>query len=282
MNIRTNLRRLTVAAVATSCLLLSACLFTPGKFTSELLLRKGGSFSYSYDGEISMMGLSQLSKMGGDNEFEPECVDEGTLDERACSQPEMDEQRAQWERKQANDEQEQQQFSKMFGGLDPSDPESAEQLAELLRKQKGWKQVDYRGDGLFVVNFAVSGNLSHGFQFPTVERMPAVTYFIAALPRNDGSVRIDAPGFGGQATSGMGSAGAGMLAAMGASNMSNGANSTPDMVLPDGIFTIVTDGDIRANNTDEGPEELANGFQRLEWKVDSSSQAAPMALINLN
>ena len=42
--------KMLVAAVAP--LLLSGCLWSPGKFTSELTLRKGGAFVLDYRGEI--------------------------------------------------------------------------------------------------------------------------------------------------------------------------------------------------------------------------------------
>ena len=48
----------------------------------------------------------------------------------------------------------------------------------------------------------------------------------------------------------------------------------------DGTFTIVTDGQILANNTDEGPRSTAEG-QMLEWKVTRRTEAAPTALIQL-
>jgi len=45
-------------------------------------------------------------------------------------------------------------------------------------------------------------------------------------------------------------------------------------------FTIVTDGRVLANNTDEGPSPGARG-QVLEWKVNRRTPSAPMALIQL-
>ena len=60
----------------------------------------------------------------------------------------------------------------MFGGLDPADPKAAEELAARLRRQAGWRKVTYRGDGLYEVEFAITGQLSHDFIFPVVERFP--------------------------------------------------------------------------------------------------------------
>jgi hypothetical protein len=65
----------------------------------------------------------------------------------------------------------------MLGGLDPSDPKAAEELAARLRRQAGFKSVVYKGNGLYEVDFAVSGQLSHDFAFPTIEKMPQITPF---------------------------------------------------------------------------------------------------------
>lgn len=271
-------RRIGIALIAACPLILSACLLTPGKFTSELVLKRGGAFAYRYDGEVSMMGLSQLAKMGGEKTFNPQCYDDD-YEEAPCSEAEEAEQRAEWEAEQAKEAREKEQFVRMMGNIDPADPESADKLAEVLRRQRGWTSVEHKGDGLFEVSFAVEGSLTHGFVFPTVEKMPALSPFLTALPRADGSVRVEAMGFGGEAMAGM-APGLGMMAAMGA--MKSGDGDAPAPVLPEGTFTIVTDGRILANNTDEGPQALEGGVQQLEWTVDASRKTAPMALIALD
>ena len=52
-------RSLAVALVAAASLLLSGCFVSPGSFTSAIDLRKDGRFSYSYSGEIYLIGLSK-------------------------------------------------------------------------------------------------------------------------------------------------------------------------------------------------------------------------------
>lgn len=42
----------------------------------------------------------------------------------------------------------------------------------------------------------------------------------------------------------------------------------------------MTDGEILANNTDEGPAAVAGG-RALEWDVTRRTQSPPMALIKL-
>lgn len=49
----------------------------------------------------------------------------------------------------------------------------------------------------------------------------------------------------------------------------------------DGVFTLTTDGEILANNTDEGPAATASG-KVLQWKVNERSKEAPTALVRIN
>jgi hypothetical protein len=69
--------------------------------------------------------------------------------------------------------------------------------------------------------------------------------------------------------------------AMGAAaGAKDGKNAPPPMPSPDGTFTLVTDGTILANNTDEGPQGDPSG-QRLSWAVNLRAPAAPTALIKI-
>jgi predicted nucleic acid-binding Zn ribbon protein len=269
------------AIVTLLALALSACLLTPGKFTSALDLRKDGRFSFAYSGEIHMLALSKLADMSRDKPFKPDCMDD-KLDPRPCSAAETAEQKKTWADDQAASadkrKRESDQMKAMLGGIDPASPEAAEEFAARLRRQAGWKSVVYKGDGLFLVDFALSGRLDHDFAFPTVERFPLANAFIQLTRHADGTVRIEAPGF--SASSGGGGSLAMMsgLAAMGGA--SDGAKEPPALSLPDGTFTLTTDGQILANNTDEGPQSDPAG-QRLAWPVNVRSTAAPTALVRL-
>ena len=61
-----------------------------------------------------------------------------------------------------------------------------------------------------------------------------------------------------------------------------GADKATPLGMPelDGSFAIVTDGEILANNTDEGPAPFTTG-QMLEWKISPRTAAAPTALVRL-
>jgi hypothetical protein len=263
---------------------LTACFVLPGKFASTLDLRKDGRFSYSYKGEVWVMGLSKLSEMGNTPaKFEPStCYDDNdNMSERECTKEEIEAQKASWEiEQQAGAEKrkkETEEMKALLGGIDPSDPKAGEELAARLRRQAGWKTVTYKGDGLYDVDFAIAGRIDHDFNFPTIERMAMVTPFVAVNRRADNSVRIDTPGF----AAGGGSnpmAAMGGLAAMGAAG--EDGDKGPKFPKVEGTFTITTDGKVLANNTDEGPQADTTG-QRLIWTIDARNPAGPTALIKL-
>src|SRR5215210_6928435 len=275
-------KRAGMICAALLCLLAAGCFLLPGKFASELTVRRDGTFAFSYQGDIHVLALSKMAQdeMGGDAKFEPQtCYDDQSGEERECSADELSVQRSDWESAQeaskAKKKQDAEMARQMLGGIDPSDPRAAEELAERMRKQAGWRSVQYAGDGKYVVDFAIAGRLDHDFSFPSLERIPAVTPFVAIYRRADGSVRIDAPAFSLAANGGpMGT----MLKGMGADNAA--PKGTPQL---DGTFAIVTDGEILANNTEDGPQPGpgAAGSRRLVWKVNPRTAAAPTALIKL-
>lgn len=269
-------------ALALLSLLLSACLLAPGRFTSTLDLRRDGTFAFSYRGEIHMLALSKLAgELGADEgKFTPDkCFKPGSTDERPCTAKEIAAQKQSWDADRARSadkrRQDAQAMKAMLGGIDPSSPRAAEELAQRLRRQIGWKRVDYKGDGLFDVDFALSGRLDHDFVFPTIERFPTATAFVQLARRADGTVRIDAPGFT-PATSG--DPFRGFMQGMG--GLTPGAENRLPLPVLDGRFTLRTDGTILANNTDEGTQADALG-QRLEWAVNPRTVSAPTALVRL-
>jgi hypothetical protein len=282
------------AMPALACLALSGCFLQPGKFDSTLDLRKDGSFTFAYKGQIYLLALSKIadlaSKAEAESEFVAETCYDDNLDERKCTADELAEQKRTWEsEKQSKKAQEQKNaetMRTMLGGIDPADPEAAKELAERLRHQAGWRAVTYVGDGLFEVDFAVSSKLAHDFVFPTIERFPMANAFVMANRRADGTVRIDAPGFTAQSASNpMQAIMSGALGAATSNNPTDAAQATEATPVPampeiDGTFRIVTDGEILANNTDEGAQVGAGG-KFLQWRVTKRTQVAPLALVRL-
>lgn len=132
--------------------------------------------------------------------------------------------------------------------------------------------------------FTTHGQLDHDFIFPVMEGMPMGNTFVQAILRKEGVIRIEAPGFAAQDPDNANSAGmGGLFAAMAMSGSPPGPGGSEDsqppaLPVPDGTFRIVTDGEILANNTDEGP--MASGNRKvLEWVVNPRTRQAPSALI---
>ena len=281
-------RKGAIVGVLAVVLLLAGCMLLPGRFASDVSLRKDGSFSFAYKGEIYLLALSKLAaqernKSQGDSAFTPSsCYGEQSGEEHECSAQEIATQKQDWEESRAatkasaveQKKSEEAMMKSMLGGIDPSDPRAAQEFAERLHRQRGWKSVIDKGDGRFEVAYAIAGRLDHDFTFPTIEKFPMVTPFVTLIRRADGTVRIEAPAFSSGAASSP-------LMGMAAASMNKGdASGGNDMPTLDGVLTLVTDGEILANNTDEGPASAPDG-RRLAWKVDARTIAAPMALVRI-
>lgn len=287
MNASSNLRRMAATGLAAALsLLLAACLVSPGKFDASLDVRKDGRFTYAYKGEIFVLGLSELMKMGNKAEQEPFkaicSVANDPEKGRPCTKEEIAEQKANWDDEQksraARDKKDQDMAKAMLGGLDPTDPKAAEELATRLRRQYGWHSVVYKGSGVYDVDFRITGTLTHDFTFPTIEKMPSVIPFFVINRRADGTVRLDSPALANDANGGQ-FGGLAQMAAAEAGAKADGGN-IPELPQVDGRFTLTTDAEILANNTDEGPKADPLG-KRLVWTITVREKAGPMALLQL-
>ncbi len=293
---RLPIRAKAAAMLAGLSLLLSACFITPGKFSSELELTGEDSFTFTYEGEIFFLGLSDLAQMGAaGGEFEPtECYDEEDYSDRECTEAELAQQREDWEAgaeaRAAKAKKDAEAMAVFMGGIDVTDPEASEELRQLLLRQKGWNRVEDKGDGVYDVSYTVSGKLSHDFLFPTIEEVPTTNPFVQIVLRDDNVVRVNAPGFSAQSDTNPMAAmfgGMGSLAGLAALGDEGAAPSgeMPNIPAVEGTFSIVTDGRILANNTDTGPVAEASdtsGIQTLEWEITPRTKAAPTALVDLS
>ena len=161
------------------------------------------------------------------------------------------------------------QMAKMFG-LPGADDESNRRFAASLMKYKGWRSVVYRGKGVFDVDYHFEGRADQDFAFPLMPDSNLVVPFVALRRRSDGSVVVTAPGL----TGGSGPFGARALA-MGLPDADKGPKSRAE-----GRFTIVTDGEILTNNSEDGPVAAPAG-KRVHWDVGPGSQRVPEMLVRL-
>ena len=276
-------RKIAAGMLAVLAVLLAGCLLLPGKFGSDLSLRRDGSFSFGYKGEIILMALADPKDMAGPDAsatFTPEpCFDDETIEKRPCTKDEVDKQKAAFDETQkgAADKKKQDadMMKAMLGGIDPSDPKAGDEFAARLMRQQGWKSVIHRGNGRFDVEYNIAGRLDHDFVFPVIEKMSGVAPFLTVVRRTDGTVRVEAPAF---STGGAASPMMAMMQSMG--GLKPDSKDSDKLPKAEGTFAVVTDGEILANNTDEGPRPDAGG-KRLSWVVNSQTAAAPTALVRL-
>jgi hypothetical protein len=270
-------------------LLLGGCLWGPGKFTSDLALRKDGRFILDYRGEIVL----QLPE---DKPTPPEpwsdkmvrCYDDGRVETvrpnvsaddetdpqaRACTKAELAKHKSEHEKAEADrvaqKSKESAEMAKMFG-LPGADDESNRRYAANMMKYEGWKSVRYAGKGVFDVDYHFEGRVGQDFAFPIMPDSDYIIPFITIRRRNDGSVMVTAPSFTG--ASGPFGARAKM---MGLPDKSDGPRSRAE-----GRFTIVTDGEILTNNSEDGPSAHPAGRQ-IHWDVGAGSTKIPEMLVRL-
>ena len=285
-----NPKRLAAAlAVVAGALLLSACLILPGKFAATLDLRKDGHFTYTYKGDIVVMGLTRLAEMAMAQKakatFTPSpCYKDDGETERPCTAAETAAQKKDWEAEQvakaAKDARDHEMIVKVLGGVDPNDPKSAAEIAARLSGQAGFKRVTYLGNGRYDVDYAISGILTYDYAFPTIERMPQVIPFIVLNKRGNGEVRIDSPLMQQAAMAMPGGNAAQVFAQMYGGKDGKPAGAMKDFPVVDGHFTLITDGVVLSNNTEHGAKPVPGGKQ-LDWDINFFTAISPMALIGL-
>lgn len=232
-----------LAAAVMIPLVLAACLFVPGKFTSVMTIHADRSFTYSYKGEVLAVDVAGLmgKAMGG---FAAAFAN---TSESADGAP-------------GND---------AMPSLEDTPEEKAEKdkkyrdVAAKLVKEAGYSVVEYRGEGKFYVEYAISGVLTHNFVFPYNQDTGLVFPFVAVELRGKDQVRVKAPGFAKQQDEAGG---------MGASE-----EATAHL---DGTFTLITDAEIVSQNQEEGAK--ADGASKtVTWKVTPTSEDAPMAVLRV-
>jgi hypothetical protein len=277
-------------AAAVAPLLLTGCLWGPGKFTSDLALRTNGTFTLDYRGEILLKMPPDMdrgaSAFDADNavchrDGEPQLLEPGERDGvnpdednvRPCTPAEIAKLKTQYEReaaeKAAKKRKENEDMAKVFG-LPGSDDESNRRFAANLMKYQGWRSVRYAGKGVFDVDYHFEGRVGQDYAFPMMPESDFIVPFIMIRRRNDGSVMITAPALTG---------GAGPLSAR-ASAMGIPEGKDGPQSRAEGRFTITTDGEILTNNSEDGPVVSPSG-KSVRWDVGPASKKVPEMLVRL-
>lgn len=254
-------------------LLLTGCLWGPGKFASDLTLRKNGSFTLDYRGEMVLQLPSDAEKAKPWSDDMAACSgsDGKDMQKRACTKAEIASQKSDYEARAASKRKESEQMAKMFG-LPGLDDESNRAFAAKLMKYEGWRSVRYRGNGVFDIDYHAEGRATQDFLFPALPDNDLIIPFVAIRRRADGAVLVTAPAF----TGGAGPFGARALAAgVHDSDMENGPRSRAQ-----GRFTVITDGEVLTNNSEDGAAPHPIGRQ-VHWDVGAGSTKIPETLVRL-
>jgi len=279
-----------MVAVAMAPLMLSGCLWAPGKFTSNLALNRAGTFVLDYRGEIVLQmpdekgapaepWSDKMLRCFKDGRVETSSIVEDSdndLDEdrRPCTAAELSKAKTEHAKEAVAraevKRQENEQMTKLFG-LPGSDDASNRRFAANLMKYQGWRSVAYKGKGMFDVDYHLEGRLTQDYAFPMMPDSDMFIPFIMLKRRTDGSVMVTAPALTGG--SGPFSARAKMM------GLPDKGGDGP-VSRAEGRFTIVTDGEILTNNSEDGPS-AAPGGRQVHWDVGAGSAKIPEMLVKL-
>jgi len=255
-------------------LLLGGCLWGPGKFTSDLALRKNGTFTLDYRGEIMpQIPEDKIEAQEAWDDSKVACTDEGQPEKpHPCTRKELDEARAAYERDQAaaaSKRDENEKMAKLFG-LPGTDDESNRRFAANLTKYQGWRSARYVGKGVFEVDYHFEGRVGQDYVFPMMPDADFIIPFVTIRRRTDGSVMVTAPAL----TGGSGPFGARAKTL----NLPDKGDGPPSRA--EGRFTITTDGEILTNNSEDGPVAGPSG-KSVRWDVSPGTNKIPEMLVRL-
>lgn len=175
------------------CALLAGCVFLPGKFSSELDIRRDGSFTFRYAGEL-LFAMPEEQPAEQWTPSQARCFDDGTGDERPCNPSETEAQRqlALSIEKARNS---QAKEIETLVGFNPYDRAANIELAKRVSGVSGWQKVEYKGAGVFDVVYEVSGMLDRDFVFPLMPETKMFMPIVIVRRVSDDIIEVDAPGF---------------------------------------------------------------------------------------
>jgi hypothetical protein len=225
-------------------LLLLGCILSPGKFVSTMTINTDRTFSFTYKGEVYASNPSEALKGVGDKP----AVDPEPEAKPATYHTIADNPKAGAEPEPAED-----------------DESKNREIAVALSKEYGYRSVDYVGKGKFLIDYAITGTLSHNFQYPFNSDAGVMVPFIAVELRQGGTVRIKAPGYTNAETG---------------SNPMGGGTMSKAAKLLDGTFTLDTDAEIVSQNNEDGAKTV--GKRRvITWRATPLTKDAPTAVLRL-
>ena len=172
--------------------LLSSCYLVPGIFDATLVILRDGNFTYRYSGEIVFADIEHPPENDW-NDKNAKCFDYVEATQRSCTPTEIKEQRVSYEADQAMSRERAAEASELTG-FDAYDSAANQKFASELMHYDGWKNVVYKGRGVFAVEYEISGMLDRSYVFPTIPNAQVIVPFLSINPSKYGVVNIAAPG----------------------------------------------------------------------------------------
>ena len=246
------IKGLTLALLAP--LVLIGCAFSPGKFTSSLTLLADRSFTFSYQGEVIAVDLASEMAKGMGDAFKDKDEDKKETSDTAMLRP------AAWQAKTPGNKEE--PVEEGDSAADEAKKEAKfKAIGEALTKEAGYRSVVYKGKGVFLIDYQISGKLTHNFLWPYNLDAEVIFPFVVIEMRGRDQVRIKAPAFGDDDSPAKG----------------KGDDSKAKL---DGVFTLITDGELVSQNNEDGATS-AGGRKTVTWKATPLSKDAPMAVVRV-
>ena len=277
-------------------LFLAGCLWSPGKFSSELVVRNNGTFVLDYRGEILLQrpedkgkpaepwsdSMARCFEDGRTETISAPAEQTGSADDsaaaeegvRPCTPAEIAQLKSGYEQsareKLEKEREESEEMAKVFG-IPGADDESNRRFAANLMKYRGWRSVIYKGGGVFDVDYHFEGRVDQDFAFPLMPDSDYLIPFVVVRQRSDGAILVTAP-----ALAGGGGPFSARARAFGIADRGSGGPESK----AEGRFTVVTNGEILTNNSEDGPVPHALGRQ-MHWDVNPDTTRLPETLIRL-
>lgn len=252
-----------IALALLAPLVLVGCAFSPGKFVSSLTILADRSFTFSYQGEVIAVDVAGEMAKGMGDAFKDKGEDEDEQQEKM---------KAAWLRTSWQEDCSAELNTSQCADVGTEDAEEDADdktakdakfraIAEALTREAGYRKVEYKGDGVFVIDYQISGKLTHNFLWPYNVDAEVIFPFIVLELRGADQVRLKAPAFGDNDSPTKGKADKGKTKL-------------------DGTFTLITDGEIVSQNNEDGARNEGNR-RTVTWKATPLSKDAPMAVVKV-
>ncbi len=245
-----------IALAVLAPVLLVGCAFSPGKFVSTLTILADRSFTFSYQGEVIAVDIAGEMAKGMGDAFKGM----GDEDDKKKTTTSLLRDAA-WQEDEEAPATEEEDSAKDDAEEAAKKEAKFKAIAEALSKEAGYRSVTYKGDGVFVVDYQISGKLTHNFLWPYNIDAEVIFPFVVLELRGADTVRVKAPAFGDS------------------DSQSKGKSDDAKSKL-DGTFTLITDGEIVSQNNEDGAKN--DGTRRtVTWKATPLSKDAPMAVVKV-